>query len=118
MKTALTSADNEIISRHINAIVRDGMRSFAAREGLINRITQQQLSNDSADYSALVAVNADIDLACSQLDAIRELAVDLVGADVVEEIERAAHVMWEDPRQHLTNGITVHGVKIDLRDLP
>lgn len=110
--------NTEIIARHINTIVRDGMRSHAARECLINRITQRQLSNDSAEYRALLAINADIDRACAQLDAIKALAVDLAGADAVDEIETAANAIWEPQRQYLTHGITVHGVEIDLRDLP
>lgn len=110
--------NTEIITRHINAIVRDGMRSIAARDCLTNRITQRHLSNESDDYRALLAVNADIDRACSQLDAIRAIAVDLIGAEVVEKIESTANAKWEPQRQHLTHGITVHGVEIDLRDLP
>lgn len=109
--------NTEIITRHINTIVRDGMRSHAARECLVNRITQRQLSNESAEYRALIAVNSDLDRACAQLDAVKALAVDLAGADAVDEIETAANATWEPQRQYLTHGITVHGVEIDLRDM-
>lgn len=117
MKTAL-SADNEIIRRHINTIIRDGMRSIAAQECLKNRITKRQLSNESEDYLALVAVNGDIVRASAQLGAVQALASDMIGAEAVEEIVAAANVMWKAPRQHLINGITVCGVEIDIRDLP
>lgn len=116
MKTAL-SADNEIIRRHINAIVRDGMRSKAAQECLKNRITKRQLSNESEDYLALVAVNGDIVRASAQLIAVHALASEMIGAEAVEEILAAANVMWKDSSQHLINGITVCGVEIDIRDL-
>lgn len=32
--------------------------------------------------------------------------------------QNAANATWEPQRQYLTHGLTVHGVEIDLRDLP
>lgn len=119
MKTHTDQIMNaEIITKHINTIIRDGMRSHAARECLVNRITTRRLPNESPEYVALVAVNADIDRACAQLDAVRALATDILGSNVVEEIESKANEDWQPMEQHLTHGLTLHGVEVDLRDLP
>ncbi len=116
MKTTLIT-ENEIISRHINTIIRDGMRSIAAQKCLKNLIKQRQLSNESEEYRALVAVNADVERACAQLAAVEAMADDFIGSESVNEIVDAANEMWAAPRQHLINGITVYGVQIDHRDL-